>query len=226
MVAPVEGTSDAFEGILARGAEVYLAVGTVNALGQVFEGSFALPPFVSSKGERFGFTLRFTEPDSMVLVTGSTTYTLVRALGDPAQSMDLLRASFERLRGATRLRNETEAIKALRSISTAQTAFRERDLDRDGVLAYGTLEALARAGAIDAELGRGVKSGYRFECRPGAAAPEFLWMATATALELGVTGPRHFVTNHTCVIYYSRTTAFELGDPTAKIPAGATPVGK
>ena len=70
------------------------------------------------------------------------------------------------------------------------------------------------------------KHGYRFECRPGEKAPEFLWMATATAVELGTTGSRHFVTNHAGVIYYSTTTPFRLGDPEAKIPAGATPVGR
>lgn len=223
VIVPAAEKPGAFEGLIIQqeAGGMYPASGTVDEAGVAFDGSFAI-----SSGHRFAFTLRFTAPDAMTLTTGATTYTMVRAPGDPQETLAQVRQAEQSMAQARIHGNEAAAIGALRLLTTAQTLFREADKEGDGILDYGTLEELAQVGLIDEALGSGVKQGYRFECRPGEKAPEFLWMATATAIEPGTTGSRNFVTNHAGVIYYSTTTAFRLGDPEAKIPQGATPVGR
>lgn len=130
--------------------------------------------------------------------------------------------------GARQAGNEAAAIGALKTLSTAQVLFREGDKDQDGQLDYGTLEELAKTQIIDAVLGSGTKQGYRFECRPSAKTPEFLWAATATPVDGVGPGRRAFVVNHAGVIYESTTKAFSLADlgDEMKIPDGAAPLGR
>jgi hypothetical protein len=103
--------------------------------------------------------------------------------------------------------NEARAIGALKTISVAQTLFREGDRDQDGALDYGTLAELAQAGLIADDLGRGELPGYALEVAVGAEHPEFLWLATATNLE---GDGRYFAINHAGVVYMSPKTPFPL----------------
>lgn len=224
VLAPAPNKPGAFEAMILRSSqppELFPASGTVDEAGQAFAGSFA-----AADKRRFDCTMTFTAADALTFTTGRTTYELVRTPGDPTATLAQLRGAIEGMVEARKKGNEAVAIAVLRTINSAQTLFREADKDNDGLLDYGTLAELAEAGLIDEQVGAGLKSGYRFECRPGDKAPEFQWMATATAVELGVSGSRNFVTNHAGVIYYSRTAAFKLGDPEARIPEGATPVGR
>lgn len=71
--------------------------------------------------------------------------------------------------------SEASAIGCLRTLSSAQEAFRAsciRDQDLDGQGEYATLSMLAAAspGFIDMQFGMGVKSGYMFDCLLGSAA--------------------------------------------------------
>lgn len=92
---------------------------------------------------------------------------------------------------------EAAAIGALKTLWTAQTRFREGDLERDGVLDYGTLAELEAAGLVGPGLGG---EGYRLEVRvaPGELA-QWKWMALATPEG---EGRRAFATNHAGVIRY------------------------
>jgi hypothetical protein len=127
-------------------------------------------------------------------------------------------------------RMETGTIGYLKTISMAQTLFREGDKENDGNLDYGTLAELSTAGAsgglIDAVLGSGTKQGYLFECSYGATTSEFLWFATARPTLPGTTGYRYYVTNHEGVIFYTTSEPFLLNTVDCTIPAGATRFGR
>ena len=99
--------------------------------------------------------------------------------------------------------NEAGAIGDLKRIGTAQSLFREGDLEGDGKLDYGTLEELAAAGLLDEALASGTKRGYTFSVFVPSATPEFLWMAVANPVEVGATGDRHFATNQQGVTFYT-----------------------
>lgn len=128
--------------------------------------------------------------------------------------------------------NEAAAIGALKTLSTAQTLFREGDKDQDGELQYGTLTELANANLIDTVLGSGSKQGYVFGCGPATdtgAADEhtFLWFATANPAAVGTTGDRYFATNHAGVIYYTGTGPIAVNADNTNLPqSNALPVGK
>ncbi|MBX3466385.1 MAG: hypothetical protein KF878_05735 [Planctomycetes bacterium] len=202
-----------FEGVLVdQEAQELLEVE-----GEVGEG--VLGGRVTRGEERYPFSAR-VDGDALVITSGQTTTRWTRAPGD-AQAGEALR----NLREARLHGNEAAAIGALKTINTAQVVFREGDKDGNGELDYGTLAQLAHARLIDEALGSGTKQGYRFEALPSPTTPEFLWMATATPVEPGRTGTRHFVTNHSGVIYYSTRAPFTL-NPDCKIPEHATPVGR
>jgi len=146
-------------------------------------------------------------------------YAAMEAVGMPTPE--------ESLREARRHGNEAAAIGALRTISTAQSLFREADKDANQVFDYaGSLAALGEVDLIDEVLASGEKQGYRFELCAGSEAPEFLWMAVASPIEPGETGERHLVINQMGVIFYSTEAPFALDRETCEIPEGATPVGK
>lgn len=103
-----------------------------------------------------------------------------------------------------RREREGRAIGALKELQTAQSLFREADAEGDGVYDYAQdLHELGAAGLIDPDLARGARDGYRFTVDASPTKPEFLWLATASPLEPGVTGDHYFATNHTGVIHYT-----------------------
>lgn len=117
--------------------------------------------------------------------------------------------------------NEAAAIGALKTITTAQSLFREADKDGDQVLDYGDLQELSDTSLIDPVLGSGMKQGYTFQVVPAPSTPELLWMATAAPLQPGTTGERYFMVNHEGVVLES-TSPFTITDDCAT-PAGAAP---
>jgi hypothetical protein len=121
--------------------------------------------------------------------------------------------------------NESAAIGALKTISVAQSLFREADKEGDGELDYGSLQELGDTMLIDFVLASGTKQGYIFEASASQSTPEFLHMATARPALPGTTGDRYFAINHEGVIFYSATTPFTLNDA-CEIPPGVNPVGR
>ena len=105
---------------------------------------------------------------------------------------------------------ESAAIGALQAISDAQSQFREGDAEGDGVLDYGTLCELARAGLLEEGLAGGVLEGYELVVQPGPS-PEFTWWAMARPLEPGQEGQRSFFINYTGVIYFTTEEACPCG---------------
>lgn len=104
-----------------------------------------------------------------------------------------------RMAEARKLGNESAAIGALRTITTAQSLFREGDKEEDTNFDYGDLTELAEAGLIDPSLGSGAKQGYVFECRFSPFTSEFLWYATASPEDPGASGDRYFAVNQSGV---------------------------
>jgi prepilin-type N-terminal cleavage/methylation domain-containing protein len=125
--------------------------------------------------------------------------------------------------------NETAAIGALKTISSAQALYREADKEGDGNLDYGTLAELAAAGTtglIDAVLGSGTKNGYLFAGTYGVSTSEFIWFATARPALPGTTGDRYFCVNQEGVIFYTNFQPFALNSATCARPSGVQPVGR
>lgn len=122
--------------------------------------------------------------------------------------------------------NEAAAIGGLKTISNAQTLFREGDGDQDGTLDYGSLDQLSQVGYVDTVLGGGLKQGYEFEVEVVPQDPQFRWWAIARPAVPGTTGDRFFYTDETGIIYYSvQEPARGPVDPN-KPPMGLTPVGR
>ncbi len=114
--------------------------------------------------------------------------------------------------------NESAAIGALRTISTAQCLFREGDKDRNGKIDYATqLSQLAAPGVglIDQVLGSGTKQGYIFTMNDVPIAnPDFEWNCRASPEVPGRTGTRYFFIDQTGVIRFEET-----GPATSASPA-------
>jgi prepilin-type N-terminal cleavage/methylation domain-containing protein len=103
--------------------------------------------------------------------------------------------------------NESAAIGALRTMSTAQSIFREGDKDKDGVLNYcsnlgpqSTTNTLSNLALIDAVLGSGSKQGYSFKV---IAADNFTWSCTASPQVPGKSGDRYFFVDESGVIRFA-----------------------
>lgn len=110
------------------------------------------------------------------------------------------------------------AVNAMKSLSVAQSLFREADKEGDGVLDYAAdLAELGKANLISKSLASGKTGGYRFTLCHGSKAPEFLWMCVASP-EKGKPG-RHYAINHEGVIYVSDT-PFTLDGKECKIKGG------
>lgn len=136
---------------------------------------------------------------------------------------------FFRFAGATGLQashNETSAIGALKTISTAQTLHREGDKDGDGVFDYAaSLQELGQSNLIDAALASGTKRGFVFETHNGPQV-EFEWFATADPIEPGVTGQRFYYVDHTGVLYYSLEGPIQGPLDFTRLPAGVKVLGR
>jgi hypothetical protein len=127
-------------------------------------------------------------------------------LGSQARAMvDANRQQLEQARKnlieARRGSNEASAIGALRTLTTAQSLFREGDKDKNGLLDYsGSLEQLGKLSLIDGVLASGKKQGYRFVI---LQAGQFTWSATAEPVMPGETGKRSFFVDESGVIRFS-----------------------
>jgi prepilin-type N-terminal cleavage/methylation domain-containing protein len=108
--------------------------------------------------------------------------------------------------------NESAAIGALRTLTTAQALFREGDRDRDGVLDYATsLTELNRYGSlIDPVLASGTKQGYSFTIV--SDDNRFVWSSTAEPVTPGKSGDRYFFVDESGVIRFSTTTTATASD--------------
>lgn len=123
--------------------------------------------------------------------------------------------------------NEAAAIGGLKTISNAQTLFREGDGDRDDILDYGSLDQLSQVGYVDSVLGGGMKQGYEFQVEVDPQNPEFVWWAIARPAVPGTTGDRYFYTDQSGMIYYSTQEPPQGPIDTSKaLPPGLLPVGK
>jgi len=118
--------------------------------------------------------------------------------------------------------NEAAAIGALRTISTAQSLYREGDKDGNGIMDYAEeFSELLEHGLVDDVLGTGAKQGYIFELDTGSTAGNnstiFLWNATATPAKPGRSGDRSFYVDETGILLGNDTC------PTAG--SNSTPIG-
>ena len=111
--------------------------------------------------------------------------------------------------------NEAAAIGALRTISTAQSLFREGDKDGNGVFDYATTLAnlFSRGNLVDQVLGNGTKQGYVFEV---IAANNFEWSARADPASPKKSGDRYFFVDESGVIRFSTST---------QAGSGSSPIG-
>lgn len=121
--------------------------------------------------------------------------------------------------------NETTAIESLRAIAAAQIAFKDQDLDGDGVQNFATLGQLGMSGQLEPDLASGLHNLYVFEVGVAELASTERWMATATPISPEQSGARNFVVNHTGSIRYRAGRAFLLDLKTCEFPPGAIPVG-
>jgi prepilin-type N-terminal cleavage/methylation domain-containing protein len=92
--------------------------------------------------------------------------------------------------------NEEAAIGALRTITTAQSLFREGDKDGNGVVDYApTLHALATAGLIPPSLATGRDHGYSYNIT--ATEDRMHWSGTAVPAAIDRSGDHVFATDDT-----------------------------
>ena len=128
-----------------------------------------------------------------------------------------------------KIANETSALSALRTVSTAQAIFRENDRENDGNLDYAMLSELGSNGLLlDTVLGSGTRQGYYFSAGYSTTSSEFLWFGTTFPQLPGHSGDRYFATNHTGVLFYTTGSTFFLDVGTCVLPGttGAIITGK
>jgi prepilin-type N-terminal cleavage/methylation domain-containing protein len=128
---------------------------------------------------------------------------------------------------ARKAANETNAVGALKTLTTAEGFFRDGDKDNDVNIDYGMLSELSNAELIDNVLGSGTKSGYIFAAAYSLTSSEFLWFGTANPALAGQTGDRYFCVGQAGVIYYTNGGRIALDVDTCKLPnGGVVVVGK
>ena len=103
--------------------------------------------------------------------------------------------------------NESAAIGALRTMSSAQSSFQSSagtDADADGTGEFGSLAMLSNAVPpyIDEVLGAGQKSGYNFTVTTSGVTntDEVLWEAQANPVAFGQSGNRTFYVDESGVL--------------------------
>lgn len=121
--------------------------------------------------------------------------------------------------------NESAAIGALRTISSAQSTFQSScnaDTDTDGTGEFAGLAQLSNATPpyIDEVLGGGTKSGYTFTITTSGAVntDEVQWEAQANPVTFGVSGNRTFYVDESGVLRGS-----DIGGGAATRAAAAPP---
>ena len=122
--------------------------------------------------------------------------------------------------------NEAAAVGALKTITTAQSLFREGDKENDQNFDYGTLRELSDQTLVDGVLGSGTKQGYFFAASYGSTTSEFLWYATANPAVPTTTGDRYFATNQAGVVFYTQSASIALNNTDCQVPGILLPVGK
>jgi hypothetical protein len=112
------------------------------------------------------------------------------------------------------LANQMAAVGSLRTLVTAQSLFRESDLDKNGILDYSTsLSQLATLHVIDLNFASSPdENGYVFTILPSTNI-QFQWSAVADPEQLGVTGIRHYFVDESGVIRYAFGRAAGPSDP-------------
>ena len=110
--------------------------------------------------------------------------------------------------------NAVAGIRNLKSITTAQSIFREGDKEEDGNLDYGMLSELGNTKLVDSELGAGTKDGYFFQATYSYETSEFLWFAISSPQDTDEQGDRYFCTNEAGVIFYTTGGAFQMDTST------------
>jgi hypothetical protein len=90
-----------------------------------------------------------------------------------------------------RSHNESEAVRSLRRIYTAQQILSGERRDKDGRRVYGTLEEIRATGLFHPEDYMDRREGYVVETRPSTTDPSSFWAMAAPEIP-GVTGNRAF----------------------------------
>lgn len=131
--------------------------------------------------------------------------------------------------------NESSAIGALRTLSSAQSTFQSsaaNDVDVDGTGEFGTLVQMSNAVPpfIDEVLGAGAKSGYLFTVTliGTANSDEVMWEAQANPAAYGQSGNRTFYIDESGVLRGSDTGAGAAATRATAAPASGgnfPPVG-
>jgi prepilin-type N-terminal cleavage/methylation domain-containing protein len=121
---------------------------------------------------------------------------------------------------------ETSAIESIKTITTAETLFRERDADGNNLNDYASLAQLSQTQLIDSVLGTGTKHGYLFSVEASTPTPLALWFLVASPALPGATGDRYFECNQSATIFYTTTGAFTLNTTDCSIASNGAPIGK
>ncbi|HBP22495.1 MAG TPA: hypothetical protein DEA08_32540 [Planctomycetes bacterium] len=213
LVALREAKADEFDQELAQAYAKVLDAEALDA-GLAFYATTGGKAFAAKRDELWAAEQALIEVHSRKLI-----YAALKRAG--------MNTPEENMKEARRNGNEAAAIGALRAISSAQALFREGDKDNDGTLQYaGDLAALGKTNLIDSVLASGKKNGYRFKVvRAKGDTGQFCWMATASPIEPGVTGERHFATNHSGVTWYRTDKPFEFDLDQCEVKGG-TPLGR
>jgi type IV pilus assembly protein PilA len=123
--------------------------------------------------------------------------------------------------------HEGSAIGSMRQILTAETMFRESDMEHDGNIDYGMLSELNNTQLLDSVLGSGTKAGYAFSVTYSFSSSDFLWFGTANPILAGQTGDRYFAINNSGTMFYTTGGNVVLDTNTCILPNGGMfPVGK
>lgn len=94
--------------------------------------------------------------------------------------------------------NMASAVGNLKSLSTGQALFREKNPKGE----YGSLTELGTKNFVDSALASGLKQEYKFESGLGHDAKKLYW-AKASPVVPGKGGTRYFFMNQSGIIYYS-----------------------
>ncbi|MDF1661087.1 MAG: hypothetical protein P1V97_04915 [Planctomycetota bacterium] len=109
-----------------------------------------------------------------------------------------------KVRGKSIVENETSVLGNLRTLFASQSIHLERSAKQE----YGTLEELQKADYISKALSSGKTMGYIYSIHVGdkdGKNKEYLYHITATPIEVGKTGKRHFFADQSGVVRYSLT---------------------
>jgi type IV pilus assembly protein PilA len=123
--------------------------------------------------------------------------------------------------------NETNAIGALRTITSAENIFNEGDKEQDGNLDYAMLSELSNTTLVDSVLGTGTKAGFLFSVGYSFTSSEYLWFGMANPSLPTLTGERYFSVNMGGSIFYTSSTSLSMDTSSCLLPNNhVIPTGK